>query len=250
MYIENKCITANKIHYTSEKDLDKHWEVSKIMASGPITSWQIVGETMETVTDYILGGSKITADDDCSHEIKRCLLLGRKVVINLGSIVKSRDITLPTKVHLVKAMAFPVVMYGCESWTIKKTEHWRIDAFELWYWRELLRVPWTTKLSNQSILKEISPETPILWTPDVKNWLTRKDPDAGKDWRQEETGMTEDEMVGWASPIQWTLVWVSSGSWWWTGKPGVLQFMGSQRVEHEWDWTELIYQRFQVCSTE
>ena len=127
------------------------------MASGPITSWQIDGETVETVADFIFGGSKITADGDCSHEIKRCLLLGRKIVTNLDSILKSRDITLPTKVHLVKAMVFPVVMYGCESWTVKKAEHRRIDAFKLWCWRGLLRVPWTARRSNQPILKEISP---------------------------------------------------------------------------------------------
>ena len=126
------------------------------MASGPITSQQI-GETVETVADFILGGSKITADGDCSHEIKRCLLLGRKVMTNLDSILKSRDITLPTKVHLVKAMVSPVVMYGCESWTLKKAECQRIDVFELWCWRRLLRVPWTARRSNQSILKEISP---------------------------------------------------------------------------------------------
>ena len=126
----------------------------KIMASGPITSWQIDGET---VADFTFWGSKITADGDCSHEIKRCLLLGRKVMTNLDSILKSRDITLPIKVHLVKAMVFPVVMYGCESWTMKKAEHRRIDAFELWCWRRLLRVPWTARRSNQSILKEISP---------------------------------------------------------------------------------------------
>ena len=123
------------------------------MASGPITSWQIDGETEETVTDFILGGSQITADGDCSHEIKRCLLLGRKVMTNLDSILKSRDTTLPTKVRLVKAMAFPVVMYACESWTIKKAESQRIDAFELWCWRRLLRVPWTARRSCQSILK-------------------------------------------------------------------------------------------------
>ena len=123
--------------------------------SSPITSWQIDGQT---VADFILGGSKITADGDCSHEIKRCLFLGRKVMMNLDSILKSRNITLPANVHLVKAMDFPVVIYGCESWTIKKTEHRRIDAFELWYWRRLLRVPWTAGRSNQSILKEISPE--------------------------------------------------------------------------------------------
>ena len=127
------------------------------MASGPITSWQIDRERVETVADFILGGSKITADGDCSHEIKRLLLLGRKVMTNLDSILKSRDTTLPTKVYPVKAMVFPVVMYGCESWTIKKAECRRIDAFELWCWRRLLRVPWTGRRSTQSILKEISP---------------------------------------------------------------------------------------------
>ena len=129
----------------------------KIMASGPITSWQIDGETVETVSDFILGGSKITADGDCSHEIKRRLLLGRKVMTNLDSIFQSRDLTLPTKLRLVKAMVFPVVMYGRECWTVKKAEHRRIDASELWCWRRLLRVPWTARRSNQSILKEISP---------------------------------------------------------------------------------------------
>ena len=127
------------------------------MASGPITSWQIDGETVATVADFIFWGSKITADGDCSHEIKRCLLLGRKVLTNLDSILKSRDITLSTKVRPVKAMVFPVVVYGCECWTIKKAEHRRIDAFELWCWRRLLRVPWTARRSNQSILKETSP---------------------------------------------------------------------------------------------
>ena len=130
----------------------------KIMASGPITSWQIDGETVETMSDFILWGSKITADGDCSHEIKRCLLLGRKVVTNLDSIFTSRGINLPTKVRLVKVLAFPVVMYGCESWTVKKAERQRIDAFELWCWRRVLRVPWTARRSNQSILKDISPE--------------------------------------------------------------------------------------------
>ena len=129
----------------------------KIMASGPITSWQIDGETMERVSDFIFLGSKITADGACSHEIKRRLLLGRKVMTNLNSILKSRDVTLPTKVCLVKAMVFPVVMYGCESWTVRKAEHRIMDAFELWCWRRLLRVPWTARRSNQSILKEISP---------------------------------------------------------------------------------------------
>ena len=130
---------------------------TKIMASGPVTSWEIDGETVERVSDFILGGSKITEDGDCCHEIKRRLLLGRKVMTNLDSIFKSRDITLPTKVCVVKAMIFPVFMYGCKSWTVKKAEHQRIDAFELWCWRRLLRVPWTARRSNQSILKEISP---------------------------------------------------------------------------------------------
>ena len=138
-------------------DLKLNIQKIKIMASGPNISWQIDGETVETVSDFIFLGSKITADGDCNHEIKRCLLLGRKVMTNLDSIFKSRDITLPTKVRLVKAMVFPVVMYGCESWTVKKAECRRIDAFELWCWRRLLRVPWTARRSNQSILKEISP---------------------------------------------------------------------------------------------
>ena len=148
-----------KVKEESEKvGLKFNIQKTKIMASGPITSWQIDGETVETVTDFILGGYKITADGDCSYEIKRRSLLGRKVMTNLDSIFKSRDVTLPTKVCLVKAMVFPVGMYGCESWTIMKAEHQRIDAFELWGFRGLLRVPWTTRRSNQSILKEISPE--------------------------------------------------------------------------------------------
>ena len=135
-----------KVKEESEKvGLKLNIKKTRIMGSGPITSWQIDGETVETVADFILGGSKITAGGDCSHEIKRCLLLGRKVMTNLDSILISRDITLPTKVHLVKAVVFPVVMYGCESWTIKKSEHQRIDAFELWCWRRLLRVPWTAR---------------------------------------------------------------------------------------------------------
>ena len=147
-----------KVKEESEKvGLKLNIQETKIMASGPLTSQKIDGETMETATDFILGGSKITADGDCTHKIKRNLLLGRKAMTNLYSILKSRDITLPTKVHLVKAMVFPAVMYGCESWTVKKAEHQRIDAFELWCWRRLLRVPWTARRSNQSILKEISP---------------------------------------------------------------------------------------------
>ena len=196
-----------KVKEESEKvGLKLNIQKTKIMASGPITLWQIDGEIMERVRDFTFLGSKITADGDCSHEIKRCLLLGRKVMTNLDSILKSRDITLLTKVLLVKAMVFPVVVYGCESWTIKKAERWRIDAFELWCLRRLLRIPWTARRSNQSILKEISPEyslkglmlklkTPILWPPDVKNWLTGKDLDDGRDWRREK-GATEDEMVG------------------------------------------------------
>ena len=161
---------------------------------------------VETVSDFIFGGSKITADGDCSHEIKSLLLLGRKIMTNLDSIFKSRDISLPTKVRLIKAMVFPVVTYGCDNWTVKKAEHRRIDAFELWCWRRLLRVPWTVRRSNQSTLKENSPEysltdaeaeTPILWPPDAKNWLSGKDTDAGEDWRREKKGTTEDETVGW-----------------------------------------------------
>ena len=143
-----------KVKKSEKVGLELNIQKMKIMASGPITSWEINGET---VSDFIFLGSKITADGDCSHKIKRRLLLGRKVLTNLDSIFKSRDITLPTKVRLVKAMVFPVVMYGCESWTVKKAEHQRIDAFELWCWRRLLRVPWTARRSNQSILKEISP---------------------------------------------------------------------------------------------
>ena len=173
------------------------------MVSGPITSWQIDGET---VADFIFGGSKITADGDCSHEIKRRLLLERNIMTNLGSILKSRDITLPTKVCLVKAMVFPVVMYGCESWTIKKAEHRRIDAFELWCWRRLLRIPWTARRSNQSILKQISPGCSLeglmlkLRLQYFGHLMRRADSlektlMLGK--IEEEKGMTENEMVGW-----------------------------------------------------
>jgi len=301
------------------------------MAPGPISSWQIDGETMETVADLILGGSKITADGDCDHEIKRHLLLGRKVMTNLNSILKSRDITLPTKVHLLKAIVFPVVMYGCESWTIKEAECQRIDAFELWCWRRLLRVPWTARRSNESILKEISSECslegqmffflffvfvvvvcfvfgffflilfyltlqycigfaiyqnesatgihvfPILnpppsslpipslwvvpvhqpqassivhqtWTGDRCSWswnsntlvtcgeeLTHlKRPWCWERFKAEGEGDNRG-WDGWmASPTQWTWVWVNSKSWWWTGRPGVLQSMGLQRVGPDW----------------
>ena len=179
----------------------------KIMASGPITSWEIEGETVETVSDFILGGSKITAGGDCSHEIKRRLHLGRKVMTNLDSIFKSRDITLPTKVRLVKAIVFPVVLYGCESWSIRKAECWEINAFELWCWRRLSRVPWTARRSNQSILKEISPGCSLegrmlkLKLQYFDHLMRRADSlektDAGKYWRQGKKGTSEDEMVGW-----------------------------------------------------
>ena len=194
---------------------------TKIMASGPITSWQIDGETMETVIDFIFLGSKITADGDCSHEIERSLLLGRKALTYLDSIFKSRDITLPTKVHLEKAMVFPVVMYGCESWTIKKTESWRIDAFELWCWRRLLRVLWTARRSNQSILKEISPgchwkdwywswNSNILatWCEDLTHW---KRPWCWERLRERGEGNNRG-WDGWmASLTQWTWLRANSG---------------------------------------
>ena len=184
--------------------------------------------------------------------IPRRLLLGRKAMTNLDSILKSRDFTWPTKVRLVKAMVFPVVIYGCESWTVKKAKCRRIVAFELWCWRRLLRILWTVRRSNQSFLKEISPEYSleglilklkclILWPPDANNWLIGKDPDAGKDWRRVEKVTTEDEIDGWmASPTQWTWVWVNSGSWWWTGRPGMLQSMGLTK-NRTWlrSWTEL-----------
>ena len=207
----------------------------------------------ETVTVFIFLGSKITADGDCSHEIKRHLLLARKAMTNPGSILKSRDSTLPTKVHLVKAVVFPVVMYGCESWTVKKAERQRINAFELWCWRRLLRVPWTARRSNQSILKEISPDYSLeglmlklnsnilaTWCKELTHW---KRPWC---WERLKAGGEGDNRgwEGWmASLTRWTWVWVSSRSWWWTGRPGVLQSMGSQRVGHDWaielNWTHV-----------
>ena len=208
---------------------------------------------METVTDFIFGGSKITANGDCRYEIKRPLLLGRRAMTNLDSILKSRDITLPTKVHLVKAMVFPVVIYGCESWTIKKAECWRIDAFELWCWRRLLRVSGTARRSNQSILKEISPE----YSSEGLMLKLKLQYFGHLMWRTDSFGKTlmwdrlkvggEGDDRGWdgwmASPMQWTWLWVGSGSWWLTGKPGMLQSMGLQRVGHDWvtelNWTEL-----------
>jgi len=211
-----------------------------------------MGKQWKQCQTLFWGGSKITANGDCSHEIKRHLLLGRKVVTNLDSIFKSRDVTFPTKVCLVKAMFFPVVMYGCESWTVKKAERWRIDAFEVWCWRRLLRVPWTARRSNQSILKEISPgcsfgrndakaETPVLRPPHAKSWLIGKDFDAGRDWGQEEKGTTEDEMAGWYH-------WLDGRESEWT--PGVGDGQGGLACCDSWgrkeldtteqlDWTEL-----------
>ena len=219
-----------------------------IMASGPITSWQINGETMETVKDFIFLWSKITADGDCSHEIKRFLLLGRKVMTNLDSILKNRDITLPTKVHLVKPMVFPIVMYGCESWIIKKAEHWRTEAFEVCCWRRLespldcKEIQPVNPKGNQFWIfigrTDFKAETPILWPPDVKNWLTEKTLMLGKI----EGGRGDDRgWDGWmASPTQWTWVWVSSRSWWWTGNPGVLQSMGHKELHmtEPLNWTD------------
>ena len=232
------------------------------MASGPITSWQMDGETMETVIDFIFLGSKITAHRDCSHEIKRQLLLGRKAMINLDCLLKSRNITLPTKVCLDKAMFFPVVMYRCVSWTIKRAEHQQTHAFELWCWRRLLRVPWTARRSNQWNPKgnqswifigriDAEAEAPILWPPDAKCQLIEKDLDTGKDWRWE-----EKETTGWdgwmASLTRWTWAWASSGNWWWTGKPGMLQSMGSEKVRHNWgtelNWVESIGRESRSCS--
>ena len=214
------------------------------MASGPSTSWQIDGETMDAVRDFIFWGFKITADGDCSLEIKRRLLLGRKAVTNLDSILKSRDITLLSKVHLVKAMVFPVVMYGYESWTIKKAERWRIDAFELWCWRRLLRVPWTARRSNQSILKEISPEYSLeglMLKLKLRYFghLMRRTDSFEKTLMLGGTGGRRrrewQRMRHWMTSLtQWTWVWVGSGSWWWTGRPGMLQSMGLRRVRHDW----------------
>ena len=214
------------------------------MTSAPITSWKTDGETMEKVTDFIFLGSKIIADGDCGHEIKRHLFLGRKAMTKLDSILKSRDITLTTNVCIVKAMVFPVVMYGCVSWTIKKAECWRIDAFELWCWRRLLRVPRTARRSNQSILKEISPEYSLEGLMlklklQYFDHLIRKPTHWKRPWcweRLKAGGEWDDRgWDGWmASPTQWTWVWGSSGRWWRTGMPGMLQSMGSQRVRHEW----------------
>jgi len=192
------------------------------MTSSPITSWPIEREKVEAVTDFLLLDSKITVDGDYSHEIREWLLLGKKAMANLDSVLKSKGITLQTKVCLVKVMVFPVVMYGCQSCTIKKAEHQRIDAFELWCWRRRLRVLWTARRSNQSILEE-SPLnthwkdwcwswTPILWSPDANTWLIGKDPDAGKEWKQKRA--TEGEMAEWHHHTKWTWTWANSGRWW------------------------------------
>ena len=247
-----------KVKEESEKlGLKFNIQKTKIMASGPITSWEIDEETVETVSDFILGGFRITADCDCSHEIKRCLLLGRKTITNLDSILKSKDITLPTKLHVIKTMVFPVVMNGCESWTIKKAEHWRIDVFELWCWRRLLRVPWTTRRSKQSILNEINPG--VHW----KNWCWSWNSKTVATWCKELTRQkrpwcwerlkaeADGDDRGWdgwmASPILWRWVWASSGRWWWMGKPGMLQSVGLQRVGHNWA-TEVMYKWYHVMS--
>ena len=216
------------------------------MTSGPITSWQMNGEIVETVADSIFLGSKITADGDCSHEIKRCFLLGRKVMTNLDSLLKSRDITSPTMVHLVKAMVFPVVMYGCENWTVKKAEYQRTDAFELWCWRRLLRVPWIARRASHpkgnesrifigrtdfSFSWSWNSNTLATWCEEPTHW---KRPWC---WERLKAGGEGDDRGwdGWtASPTGWTWVWASSGVWWRTGKPGILQCIWSQRVRHDW----------------
>ena len=179
-----------------------------------------------------------------NHDIERCLLLGRKAMTNLDGILKSGYVTLPTKVHLVKAMVFPVIMHGFETWTIKKAEHWRIVAFKLWWLEKALESPLDCKEIQPVHPKwdqfwifgrtDAEAEPPILWPSDVKNWLTGKDPDTGEDWKHEEKGTTEDEMIGMVSPTRCTWVWASSRSWWRTGKPAVLQSMGLQRVRHDW----------------
>ena len=242
-----------KVKEESEKVVLKlNTQKSKIMASGPITSWQIDGETVETVTDLIFLGSKISADGDYSHEIKRCLLFGRKVMTNLDSILKIRDITLSTKVHLVKTMVFPVVIYGCESWTVKKAECRKSDAFEPWCWRRLLRVPRTARRSNHSILKEISPGCSLeglmlkLKLQYFGHLMQRVDSFEKTLMLGGIGGRRRRGHRGWdgwmASPTRWTWVWVNSGSLWWMGRPGMLQFMGSQRVRHDWvtelNWTK------------
>ena len=231
-----------KVKEESEKvGLKLNIQKTKIMASGPITLWEIDGET---VSDFIFGSSKITEDSDCSHEIKRRLLLGRKVMTNLDSILKIRDITLPTKIHRVKAMVFPVVMYGCESWTVKKARHRRIDAFELWCWRRLLRVPWTARRSNQCILKETSPRYSsegLMLRLKLENFghLMQRVDSLEKTLKLGGIGgrrrRGRQRMI-WLDGITNSMH-INLGElreWWWTGRPGMLRFMGSQRVGHNW----------------
>ena len=224
----------------------------KIMASSPITCWQIDGENVGTLSDFILLGSKITADGDCIHKIKRHLLLGRIAMTNLDSVLKSRDITLLTKVYLVKAMVFPIVIYGCDSWTIKKAECWRIDTFELWTLERPLdckEIQPVHPKGNQSWIflgrTDAEAEAPILWPPDAKSWLTGKDSDAGRDWGQEEKGTTKDEMAGWHH-------WLDEHESEWT--PGVGDGHGGLVCCDSWgrkesdtteqlNWTELKHQR-------
>ena len=215
------------------------------MASGPITSWQIDGDTVKQWQTLFWGGSKITADGDCSHEIKRRLLLGRKVMTNLDSILTSRDMTLPAKVRLVKAMVFPVVKYGCQSWTVKKAERWRLDAFELWCWRGLLRVPWIARRSNQSIQRRSV--LGVHWKDWCWSWSSNTLATScevlthwKRPWCWEGLGAGgERDDRGWdgwmAIPTRCTWACVNSKSWWWTERPClVLWFMGLQRVAHQW----------------
>ena len=226
----------------------------KIMASGPITSWQIDGDTVETVSDFFGGAPKSLQMVTAAMKLKDAYYLGRKVMTNLDSILKSRDITLPTKVHLVKAMVFPVVMYGCESWTVKKVECWRIDAFEVWCWRRLLRVPWTARRFNQSILKEISPGCSLKGMMlklklQYFGHLMRRGDAWKRLWCWEglvARGEGDDRgWDGWMSSLPWwTWVWVNSRRWCWIGRPGVLRVMGLQRVGHDWatelNWIQIL----------
>ena len=241
-----------KVKEESEKaGLKLGTQKPKIIASGPIISWWIDGETVEAVTDFIFGGSKITWDCDCSHEIQRCLLLERNTMTNLDSILKSRDITLPTKVRIVKATVLPVVTYRCESWIKEKVEHWRTDDFESWYWRRLLSIPWTARKSNQSTLKEISPEYSLEglmlelkcqyfghMIQELTHW---KRPRCWE--RLKSAGEGDDRgWDGWmASPSQWRWVWVNSGSWWRMGGLACCGPWGHKESDTtEWlNWTEL-----------